>query len=228
MLYMMETLRLVPSKIEAFKKFAESAQLPLFEELGYRLVAYWETSPLQGYWPEAVALWEMDDFGHYGQICAKEYGDGAIGRTARDMRRRLGEFVTAGDSRIMSPSPSSKTPTLAEIKRSGRRIPMCVIEQVHTVPGKSLEYITQLEKIWTPVAEKAGRWMVGTYASGWRHREAINIWAAEEWATVPPGVFRTDVDELASDAHTWVEMGLALRDEWDDRVMIALPFSPTA
>ena len=36
----------------------------------------------------------------------------------------------------------------------------------------------------------------------------------------------TDTQSVASDAHTWVEVGMALRDEWDDRVVVALPFSP--
>jgi hypothetical protein len=225
MLYMMENTRIVPERWDDFIAAAGAEQVPLYQDLGFRPVAYWETMPQQGYWPEVVGLWELDHFGAYAEACAREYGDGPLAERARAWERKLGGLATRSEGRLLL--PSSGTPTLAEMLRSGQRAAMCVIETVHTEPGKGLEYVEQLQKIWTPVAVKFGRWMVGTYyAAGWRNREAINVWAAEDWANIPPGGMAGDVQAVASDAHTWVEMGLALRDNWDDRVVVGLPFSP--
>jgi hypothetical protein len=223
MIYLLENIRTAPDKRAEFFAAAEREQLPLYSDLGYRLVVYWETAPFQGYWPEAVALWELDGYGHYSAVCKAEYGDGPLAQRRREWQRRLGALATSSQGRVLI--PSSGTPTLAQMRKTGRRAPMAVIETVHTMPGKSRVYVEQMQKLWGPVAEKFGRWMIGTYWAPWNHRVCINIWAAEEWGTVPPGGMFTDTQSVASDAHTWVEVGMALRDEWDDRVVVALPFS---
>jgi len=94
------------------------------------------------------------------------------------------------------------------------------------VAGKSREYVEQLQKLWLPIAEKHGWWMVGSYYSPWRNREVFNIWGAEKWDIVPPGGYSTEWKDEAGDTHTWIEMGVAIREDWDDSVMVALPFSP--
>ena len=103
---------------------------------------------------------------------------------------------------------------------------MCLHSTIRTWPGKSREYVEQLQKLWRPVAEKQGLWMVGSYYSPWRNREVFNIWGDEKWSMVQLGDISSDWKDEAGDTHTWVEMGLAVRDDYDDRFMVALPFSP--
>lgn len=224
MIYLIEFTKVVSARFQEYVKAAGTEQVSLYQDMGFRLIGYWETVPSQGYWPDVMSLWEMDDYTAYGQICAREYGQGPLGKRFRDWQRHLGALATSSQGHLLE--PSSKTPTLEQIKRGGRRAPMCITETMRTLPGKSREYVEQLQKLWLPVAEKHGWWMVGSYYSPWRNREVFNIWGAEKWDIVPPGGYSTEWKDDAGDTHTWIEVGVALRETWDDSVMVALPFSP--
>lgn len=226
MLYLQETIRVVPGKFEEYVEAAEKKLVPLYHDLGFRLVSFWETVSTQGYWPEVMSLWEMDDFAHYGSICAKQYSDGPMGKRFREWQRQLGSLATSAYGMVLW--PSSGTPTLDQMKKSGKRAKIIVHEWVKTTPTKSHEYTEQLQRLWTPEAARYGRWMVGTYRVYWRNTEAVNIWALEDWDTIGKYQQKMQLDSVNKDdpGHTWAEVGMALRTDWDDRVLTALPFSP--
>ncbi len=221
MLYIQEKTRLLATKIDEFLEAADKEQIPLNADTGLRLVAYWETVRSQGYWPEVISLWELDDFPSFADVNSKRYSDGSLGKRYRQWQEHLGTLATA--SRGVLFWPSSHTPTLEQIKLSGKRASICVHESVTTTPNKSREYIEQLQKLWTPVAERHGRWMVGTYTEIWHNTQATNIWALEDWEALGKYQSKMGGDD---DAHTWVEVGMALRHDWDDRLLVSLPFSP--
>ncbi len=225
MIYLMECVKIATGKFEEYVQAAEKEQVPLYHDLGFRLVAFWETLATQGYWPETISLWEMDDYTHYGQICKRQYDrNSTLGKQFRDWQCHLGALITESRGRTLI--PSSKTPALEAVKKSGRRAPMCVLETIRTQPRKNREYVELLQKMWVPVEEKHGRWFVGAYYCPWVHREALLLWGAEDWETIPIKGMHDEAQTIGSDANAWSVMALSLRDDWDDRVMVALPFSP--
>ena len=221
MIYAQETVRVIPHKFDEYVHALESEQMPVYHDLGYRLVACWETVASQGYWPEVISLWEMDDYAAYGAICRKQYADDQAGRGFRAWRERLGDLVTQTQGRILL--PSSKTPSLEEVRRAGLGAKVCVHETVVSTPRKSKEYAEQVQRLWEPVATRFGRWMVGVYAVAWRNTEAINIWALEDWEAI--GKYQ-DVIMQDPEARGWSEIAISLRTDWHDRLLSALPFSP--
>src|SRR5439155_1528180 len=136
------------------------------QALGYRLVSAWETVASQGYWPEVLTLWEMDDYTHYGEVCRRQHDGGPLTKRYRDWQQRLGELSTGTQGRILV--PSSKTQPLTALKRSKFKARICVHETVATTPRKSREYAEQVQRLWQPVAERHGRSMLGVYAVAWR------------------------------------------------------------
>ena len=84
MFYVQETAKLVPSRRGDYLEAAHSRLIPLYHDLGMRLVAFWETVTTQGYWPEVIGLWEMDGLDAYSAILARQYSDGPPSRRFRD------------------------------------------------------------------------------------------------------------------------------------------------
>jgi hypothetical protein len=221
MIYHQENVQVVPARFEEYLDAFQRELGPLYHDLGYRLVSCWETVASQGRWPEVVSLWEMDGYAQYAEICKRQYGDGPQGRAYRAWQRRQGALVTQTQGRILL--PSSGTPTLEQMKASGRRAQVCVHETIKTTPKKAREYAEQCQRLWAPVAARHGRWMLGVYQVAWRNAEAINIWALEDWETIARYQGKIMQDE---GAQTWTEMAMSLRSDWHDRLLYALPFSP--
>lgn len=221
MIYAQETVELIPGKFKEYQESLEQTQIPLYHDLGYRLVAAWETVSSQGHWPEVLTLWEIDDYLAYGRILKAQYTPGPLASRFRDLQDRLGSVATHTQGRMMT--PSSGTPTLEQIKQSGRNAKVCVHETIQTTPRKSKEYAEQCQRLWEPVASRYGRWMLGVYAVAWRNAEAVNIWALDDWETIG-----TQQVPLRSDpaTHSWSEIAISLRQDWHDRLLSALPCSP--
>jgi len=221
MLYAQEIINIVPGKAQEYVQALEREQMPLYQALGYRLVSAWETVASQGYWPEVLTLWEMDDYSHYGEVCRRQHDGGPLMKRYRAWQQRLGELSTGTQGRILV--PSSRTQPLTALKRSKFKARICVHETVITTPRKSREYAEQVQRLWQPVAERHGRSMLGVYAVAWRNTEAINIWVLDDWDTIGKHqqALQKDPDGLA-----WSEIALSLRQDWYDRILVALPFSP--
>ena len=84
-------------------------------------------------------------------------------------------------------------------------------------------YAEHVSRRWKPIAERHGRWMLGVYALAWRNTEVINIWALEGWDALNRAT-KTMPDD--PDVWAWTEIAMSLRQDWDDRILSALPFSP--
>ncbi len=220
MLYIEERTRLKASKRAEYLAAAEKEQIPLYYDLAQRLVGYWETVPTEGYWPEVISVWELDDFDAFGKICQKRYSESALGRRHRDWQDRLGAVATESHGALLW--PSSGTPSLEKLK-GYKHAPVYLHESITTFPNKSRIYIEQFQKLWGPTAARYGRRQIGIYAEVWHAGRATNIWAFDDWDVI--GKYQGKMSE-DPDARTWQEAGRALRTDWDDRLVVALPFSP--
>ena len=221
MIYVQETAKLVPSRLDDYLEAAESKQIPLYHDLGIRSVAFWETVTTQGYWPEVISLWELDDLDAYGSILARQYSEGSPGRRFRDWLEQLAEVATSTQGMVLR--PSSDTPTLEQLRKQGLSVQGCVHETVKTTPNKTRQYAEHVSRHWKPIAERHGRSMLGVYSVSWRNAEVINIWALDGWEALNKAT-RTMPDDR--DVWAWTELPMSLRQDWDDRILHALPFSP--
>lgn len=221
MIYLQETVRLVPTRVADYQKAAQSTLIPLYSDLGIRLVAFWETVTSQGYWPEVLSLWELDDLDAYGSILEQQYSGSPRGQRFRSWLEQQAELATGTEGSIMR--PSSDTLSLEALREQGMRVDVCVHETVKTTPGMTQRYAEHVSRQWKPVAERHGRSMLGVYSVAWRNAEVINIWALDGWEALNRAT-RTMPDD--PEVSAWVEIAMSLRQDWDDRILHALPFSP--
>ena len=198
----------------------EGEVLDCYAEHGLHLHSCWESGPGQGSAPETIEVWEMKDFSVYTAFVSASHGPGADPRL-RAWQRGRGEWIAESDSMLCFAHPAS--PTIAELKQNNIKSKLVCHEYVHTLPSKQAEYLDAIYRMWWKVAQKAGRSLLGLYFSPWNNCRAINIWGiGEEWDDIPLwGQAYDDSDEFT----LWMNMGLALRDDWNDRFMVPAPFS---
>jgi hypothetical protein len=224
MIYVHQFNRIRDGKFDKLWEAVQETGLPVAEQLGVRLLGYWETVPTSGPWPEAVAVWEYDDFGHYIKVTEALHSAGREPAAKKWMEQR-GEWITATDALVCYKSALS--PTAEELHGSGLRAPFCTHEYVHCKPARQAEYLELLEEMWwRRVAEPAGRSIIGLYWSPWKNTRAINIWGqGETWEECNPmgkgAVWENDVN-----MKIWQTIGQQIRTDWDDRFMVPAPFSP--
>jgi hypothetical protein len=222
MLYIHETTGIVPGKLDAFVDLFERDYQPRMEGLGARLVGLWETVAISLPWPQAIALWELDDMAHYARVATAQYRDRDSAPRFREWREALGAVSTGGEGRILTPSP--QTPTLAQMRESGVNAEVCVHEWITTQPDKERNYAEQIDRLWMPYSVRHGRQWIGTYTTNWKNHEAISIWALPDgYETMPAHYDRPWFDLLdQAEMKTWMAIAIALRERYDDGLMHAL------
>lgn len=223
MLYIHEQLELVMGRTDDYVERFQQQYQPLMEELGARLVGTWETVAISLPWPMAIILWEVDDMAHYARIANAQYRDAALTPRFREWRNGLGEVSRRGEGRILT--PSSKTPTLADIQRQGFSLDVCVHEWITAQPDKEKDYAECIGTLWMPYAVQHGRHWIGTYTTNWKNHECISIWALDKgYDTMPENYEAPWFDLMEREGiKTWMSVAIALRERYDDGLMHALP-----
>jgi len=222
MLYWHEINRVRPGKMAELLGAVEREFVPMSETYGMRQVGYWHVAPGLGTTPETVAVWELDDFGHYVEVVRQRFE----GKNA-DLGQwfdGVGEWVTSSESLLCF--PSELTPTVAQIKERKLAAKLCSHEMIQVQPARQAEYLRLCEEMWfRRVAEPAGRSIVGLYWSPWKNTKAICIWGqGEEWDLVNP--FGKEEAWVADkDFEIWQTLGREIRTDWDDRFLVPVSFS---
>ncbi len=224
MLYLHEIHKVKPGAMPDLLEAVEHQYLPLAEKHGVRLLGYWQVAPGQGSWPEAVAVWELDDFTHYTRLVQRTFSEPDLDPNLRDWHHGLGEWVESSQGMVCLPSRLS--PTVAQIRERGMKAKLCTHEMVHCEPARQAEYLSILEEMWwRRVAEPSGRSLIGLYWSPWKNTRAVNIWGqGEEWDdVVPMGEHESWHDD--PNLQLWQTLGREIRKDWDDRFIVPAPFS---
>ena len=215
-------MQIVAGKLDEFVGMFEERYQPLMSKAGARLVALWETVALSLPWPQAIALWEVDDLKHYAAVARANY-DGEMAPRFREWRNAMGAVSTGGAGRILVPAAGG--PTLADLKKNGVSAEVCVHEILTTQPDKQRDYVDGIEKLWMPYAVRNGRRWIGTYSTSWKNFEAVSIWALEDgWE----GLAHHYTRDVSRDVElkTWMQIAIALRERYDDGLLHALPPTP--
>ena len=172
MLYLYDSIMIVPRLQEEFWKVMGSDYLPEAEQNGLRLVGMF----MMGiHYNENLAIWELDNWAILDRI--QELHDKHPWMKA--WQREAVDYVTDSFGKVLEPAPFS--PTLAKLKKGNYKSTIYLHTLARVLPGKEDEYIKAVGKELVPMAKSWGMKLVGCYkavAGTASSGEVINIWTA--------------------------------------------------
>ncbi|MBM4405971.1 MAG: hypothetical protein FJ039_07305 [Chloroflexi bacterium] len=222
-LYLHETVDVVGGKEQEYIDALEKNWLPVAKKRDLRLVGFWTTVGTTGRWPEAVALWEMDDWRHYARLRETQY---AVNKPkdqnlAGWAEQYAWQFRTGGYDRLLIPGP--KTPTLAELLKNKVKGQVFLHEILTCVPGRVDDYLKAIADEYLPVARSRGVELVGSYKRAMSNTEAINIWVFKEWAAFAE---IREVQHKHKGLKAWMKRAMTLRTDWEDKLLNPVSWNP--
>jgi len=172
MLYLYESITIVPRLQEEFWKVMATDYLPEAEQNGLRLAGLF----MMGiHYNENLALWEVDDWDVLDRI--QDFHDNDP--LAKVWEREAVDYRTDWVGKVMESAPFS--PTLTQLKDGDYKSTIYLHTLAPIVPGKVDEYINAIEKELVLMAQGWGMKLVGCYhpvAGTSNGNEVINIWTA--------------------------------------------------
>lgn len=182
MLYLYDSITIVPRFQEEFWKVLRSDYLPEAEQNGLRLVGLFMVGI---HYNENLALWEMDDWATLDRI--QKLHD--MHPWVQAWKREAVDYVTDSVARVLAPAPFS--PTLAQLKEGDYKSTIYLHTLARVVPNKADEYMRAVGNELGPMAQTWGMKLVGCYkavAGTASSGEVINIWTAGnvhgEWVKI--------------------------------------------
>jgi len=143
-----------------------------------RLVGTWATIGSTGNWPEAVNLWEMDGWEHWGEILDRAYVHRAEDKQLGDWWKKALEHRSGGFDRILEPARFS--PARSDLLARKVTGEIFIHELSQVTPGKVPAYLAAIEESWLPIATRHGLTLVGAFANVFNDSEAITVWACAD------------------------------------------------
>jgi hypothetical protein len=182
MLYLYDSIMIVPRLQEEFWKVMGSDYLPEMEQNGMRLVGMF----MMGiHYNENLALWELDDWATLDRF--QELQDKHP--LTKAWQREAVDYITDFTGKVLQPAPFS--PTLAKLKKGDYKSTIYLHTLAKVYPGKEDEYMEAVGKELKPMARRWGMKLVGCYkavAGTASSGEVINIWTAGnihgEWVKI--------------------------------------------
>lgn len=185
----------------------------LQEDYGVWLVGAWATAGSTANWPEANALWEMDDWEHFARAQQARFPLEEKDAYGCELTRHSLRLRSGGRRSLLV--GASFCPDRARIVAEGLAGPVILQETVVTRPGRRDEYLGALEGDYLPLARERGLALVGSYAHALRPNRAMNLWSYRSWEHVQEQMdaHPTDAalrgwerrrDELLEDTQGWL------------------------
>jgi hypothetical protein len=219
MIYLHQTLTIVPWTEEEFWDMMEADYVPHAEENGMRLFGLFKVG-IQ--YSENVALWELDDWAVLDRMDELYEKDPWMQTWKLESIR----YRTDWRNRVLEPAPFS--PTLAQVKLGGYEATMYLHCLARVLPGMADEYVTAIGDEMVPMAERWGMKLVGCYqtaAGEADSNEVIHIWTAGD-ANVQWGAIR-EAARNDPDLKRWEARAGKWRPDVTFKFLYGLvPFSP--
>jgi hypothetical protein len=165
----------------------------LEEEFGVRLVGAWATAGSTANWPEANALWEMDDWEHFARAQQARFPLEDKDAYGCELARHSLRLRSGGRRSLLV--GASFSPDRARIAAEGLAGPVLLQENATTLPGRLDDYLRALEGEYLPLACERGLALVGCYVHALRPNRTTSLWSFRSWDHV-----RDHMDSLATDA----------------------------
>lgn len=182
MLYLEETYKLIPGKKSEFVQGVQEEFLQVAEELGLRLVGFWEYVEFQGPWPQVIGLWEFDNWeALFRKICKRRYDDPVQRKRYEKWLDKLSNWVTEKKGKILAPSHLDLT--LEQLVKKGFKARAALHEDMHLFPGKQQAYPEYVKRFNGPIFEKLAFPYFFNYIDRATNTECINYAGAESWDT---------------------------------------------
>jgi len=141
---------------------------------GMRLFWLGSTIGSTAAWPETMALWELRDWSHYADVCARMYTESSDDRELVAWWRDAAKLRLRSHSRTLVALPFS--PTLDDHLARGIASAAFAFTIYRIRPGQRAEFFAALE---SRVADEAarGRRLIGAYEVAFTNDLAYAIWA---------------------------------------------------
>jgi hypothetical protein len=182
-------------------------------EFGVRCVGIWATAGSTANWPEANALWEMDDWGHFARAQQARYPLEDKDAYGCELERHALPLRSGGESALLVGAPFS--PDRARVVAEGLAGGVVLRENATALPGRLGEYLVALEQEYLPLARKRGLALLGCYVHALRPNRALSLWSFRGWDDVRDHMESLDGDgelegwarrrdELLEDVEGWL------------------------
>jgi len=141
---------------------------------GMRLLWLGSTVGSTAAWPETMAFWELRDWRHYADVCARMYTESSDDEELREWWQAARELRLRSHSRTLVGLPFS--PTLDDHLGQGIRSSAFAFTTYRIRPGRRAEFSNALES--TIAGESTrGRRLIGAYEVAFTNDLAYAIWA---------------------------------------------------
>ena len=180
MVYVFERIDVIGAGRGELLEMLRSRLAPhLEEEYGIRLVGTWATVGSTGRWPEADALWEMDDWAHFARAQSARFPlEERDPLSCEIARHSLG--LRSGVRRDLLVS-AAFSPSRERIRAERREGPVVVRELVEARPGDLGAYHAAVEAELVPLARSRGAALLGCYAHALRPNRGLALWSYPSW-----------------------------------------------
>jgi hypothetical protein len=190
-IYLHETATIEGGGKEGYLEALRTGWVPLAEQTrGMRLLWMGSTIGSTASWPETMALWELRDWDHFGEVCARMYTDHTDDAALADWWRTSFRFRKRAASQVLVGAPFS--PTLDRLLGDGVSGTAYGFARYALVPGRTESFLAALERR-AAIDARRGRRLVGAYEVAFTNDAAYAIWvhadlvAAGEYQRALPG-----------------------------------------
>ena len=220
MLYLHETLE-VPLHLQPeFFAGVDRQLLPAMRELRARPVGVWQHSSIKGDPSEVIAMWQLDDWAHAGELAAASAG--GSGHPLRAWHEASAAWVRQRRGQLLRQRASAET--LRRLDQPATPPRFCFHETMHIEPNREQDYVRAMEVQLGPSMRNVGLRMYGEFQPVFETGRIINLWAVPDGFDAMASLGRGNPDEFLSGTY-WMEIGVALRRHWRSVWLTPAPVS---
>jgi hypothetical protein len=212
--YVFETFDVIRAGRGELIEMLRSRWAPYLEEaFGVRLFGVWATAGSTANWPEANALWEMDDWDHFARAQQARYPLEDKDAYGCELARHSLPLRSGGERSLLV--GTSFSPDRARVVAEGLAGPVVLREDATALPGRLDDYLRALETEYLPLARARGLALLGCFADVLRPNRALCLCSFRSWDHVRERMEALDADaelarwsrrceELLEDTEAWL------------------------
>lgn len=223
-LFLHEKTHIRAGSTDRFTDAFSNTYQPAMEREGARLHSIYEASPINGHWPQITTIWEIDSYKHLSQVGGARHRDPEARKAFDQWNTLLGEIDGKGEGRLMYGNNGIKS--AAEHKADGLKATVVIEEIMTTKPDRQAVYVEELEYLYVPWSERTGKKWIGSLTTTFRYNEVIHYWALEGGWEGFGNHYPSWKDKPDPAIRNWMNVAAALRDDWEDTFLQALPPHP--